>query len=249
MCLITANQIAFHDAVFVVDVLWCAHSPASMAALDALLAALLLDPAVLLLGCGVEANDVPRLSQSYPQLRSVQLVVQHGVASALDVQQLPSLLVQGRGSRRPPSLAAVCAAMLGAPLAKDQQRSAWGARPLTPLQLRYAADDAAVLLEMLSMARSLPRAALLARLAPLCDPGPLPTTPPGAAQSVNPDASSLDAAPASSGGPTTPASSVAVDVPQLLGTWLGRSLPARGQAGVQAALRGVGPDGGPAPLR
>ncbi len=48
-----------------------------------------------------------------------------------------------------PGLSGIVEAQLGAALDKAQQCSAWGRRPLTPEQLRYAAADAACLLALL----------------------------------------------------------------------------------------------------
>lgn len=245
--LLPHTQIAFDDAVVIVDMLWCMANSSTAHAVDALLAVLLLCPAVLLVGCGVEANDVPRLAQSYPTLRSIQLARQHGLARSLDVQQLPSLLMQGQPPRRPPSLSAVCTAVLGAPLAKQQQRSAWGSRPLTPAQLLYAADDAAVLLELLSKVQSLKRAELLGMLAPLCavpavNRNPVEVSP--SSRNGQPSAIVTDDAPCE--GPTrVPSMHVVVDVPLLLDSWLGRVLPAEGRGGVLQVLteHGEGPGG------
>ncbi len=47
-------------------------------------------------------------------------------------------------------LSALCDAQLGLPLDKQLQCSAWGKRPLSSDQLRYAAADAACLLALLA---------------------------------------------------------------------------------------------------
>jgi len=68
--------------------------------------------------------------------------------SYVEVQQLPSQLLYNRPSVRPLSLSTLAMGILGAPLDKTQQCSDWGARPLTPPQIRYAANDAHCLLLM-----------------------------------------------------------------------------------------------------
>lgn len=239
--------------------LWCMLHENTAQAVDALLAVLLLFPRVLVVGCGVQANDVPRLCQSYPALRSTQLAQHHGIARSLDVQQLPSLMVQGQPTRQPPSLAAVCSAVLGAPLSKDEQRSAWGARPLSAAQLGYAAADAAVLLELLSTCASMPRGALLKTFAPLCGAAGAHGAPRQRSPSTCDDAGASpgNLSPSDNGvlplGARVSSIEVVVDVDGLLGTWLGRSLPAVGRGGFLRALaaHGAGPEGGftPAQLR
>ena len=51
-------------------------------------------------------------------------------------------------TRRRMSLTALVELVLGLPLDKTQQCSSWGARPLLPLQLRYAAADAHALVAL-----------------------------------------------------------------------------------------------------
>ena len=65
------------------------------------------------------------------------------VANLLDLQTAARL--KGEDT---PSLARVCARLLRLRLVKDEQRSDWAQRPLTPSQLAYAALDATVLLQL-----------------------------------------------------------------------------------------------------
>lgn len=57
--------------------------------------------------------------------------------------------VQGLPSRTGNSLSGLVAAVLGKPLDKSEQCSAWHERPLSPAQILYAANDAQVLLALL----------------------------------------------------------------------------------------------------
>ena len=63
------------------------------------------------------------------------------LSQVVDVQLLA--IARGLGSRaQMPSLRSACAAFLGANLAKEEQRSEWGHRPLRAKQRDYAALDA-----------------------------------------------------------------------------------------------------------
>ena len=69
-------------------------------------------------------------------------------STAVDVQQMAA--EAGLGSRAVvPSLRATCAHWLGERMSKEEQRSDWAARPLSPEQMRYASLDASMCLRVL----------------------------------------------------------------------------------------------------
>uniref|UniRef100_A0A383VDK1 3'-5' exonuclease domain-containing protein n=1 Tax=Tetradesmus obliquus TaxID=3088 RepID=A0A383VDK1_TETOB len=132
---------------------------AAEAALSAFLLCLLCDPRVVKVGFQL-ASDLDRLQQSYPHLPCFQ----PGAAAAagftapltpagaarlaghVDLLKLsraavPSLVKLPHIS----SLSKLSNALLGKPLDKTEQTSAWDVRPLSSRQLDYAAKDAAVL--------------------------------------------------------------------------------------------------------
>lgn len=132
---------------------------AAEAALSAFLLCLLCDPRVVKVGFQL-ASDLDRLQQSYPHLPCFQ----PGAAAAagftapltpagaarlaghVDLLKLsraavPSLVKLPHIS----SLSKLSNALLGKPLDKTEQTSAWDVRPLSSSQLDYAAKDAAVL--------------------------------------------------------------------------------------------------------
>jgi prolyl-tRNA editing enzyme YbaK/EbsC (Cys-tRNA(Pro) deacylase) len=117
----------------------------------ALLAALLADERLLKLGYGL-AGDLQRLASSYPRLLPPGWTPGGGGARGLvDIADAAAALAPG--VRAGSGLSRLAGDMLGAPLDKRQQRSAWGARPLSAAQLAYAAADAAVLPAILDAMR------------------------------------------------------------------------------------------------
>ena len=124
---------------FVLDLLALAASPATLAALRAAVIGVLADPRLVKVGFGVGAD-----------LKAVALALRPGPGAVQALAVVPPALdlatVPVRGPRR--GLAALVEAVLGRRLAKELQASAWGERPLSAAQVRYAAMDAAVLLPL-----------------------------------------------------------------------------------------------------
>ena len=86
------------------------------------------------------ADDLRRLEQALPGVTA-------GAVAYYDLQGAATAAL-GRSRRRPVGLSVASASLLGVEVDKSQQRSDWTARPLTSLQLRYAALDAQVLLPL-----------------------------------------------------------------------------------------------------
>ncbi|KAK9844108.1 hypothetical protein WJX81_004674 [Elliptochloris bilobata] len=98
------------------------------------------------------AYDLRRLAESYPALPCFgggggPVVTVAGHVDVLRLARATSLSVQHPGPVRL-SLATLTARVIGRRMDKAQQCSAWGARPLTPEQVSYAAADAACLVDM-----------------------------------------------------------------------------------------------------
>jgi prolyl-tRNA editing enzyme YbaK/EbsC (Cys-tRNA(Pro) deacylase) len=109
----------------------------------ALLAALLADARLLKLGYGL-AGDLQRMASSYPRLLPPGWTPGgDGARGLVDIADAAAALAPG--ARAGGGLSRLAGDVLGAPLDKRQQRSAWGARPLAWGQIVYAAADAAVL--------------------------------------------------------------------------------------------------------
>ena len=109
-------------------------------ALDDILTELFRGKHTVVLGFSV-AGDLTRLAASYPNLRCFR-----EYNAVVDLfGQFKSLFPKSRA----PSLSAVCALSFGCGLDKSHQTSAWHLRPLSEVQLSYAAVDAAVLVALM----------------------------------------------------------------------------------------------------
>lgn len=139
-------QISTDDHVFVIDLLALARPPLARQ-LSAALRPLLLEEKVYKLGCGL-TGDLKKLALSYPFVDAFRSV--HGCIdlSALwrDRHMQPGTIKRVPESYRKRSmsvgLSALTEAMVGKPLDKTMQMSNWERRPLSTLQLNYAALDA-----------------------------------------------------------------------------------------------------------
>ncbi|KAK3258710.1 hypothetical protein CYMTET_32256, partial [Cymbomonas tetramitiformis] len=126
-CKVSIVQLAFLDECFVIPIGKMRQAPAT-------LASLLADPAIPKAGVGI-AEDVRRLEMG------------HGlkVKSYLEVRSMAAALGYD-GHKR--GLSALASDLLDLQMDKQLQCSNWGARTLTPEQLRYAALDAWVSREL-----------------------------------------------------------------------------------------------------
>eukprot|EP00803_Ostreobium_quekettii_P003285 evm.model.scf_241.7 EVM.evm.TU.scf_241.7 scf_241:68723-91161(+) len=138
---LAADEVATEDRVFIFDLLTLNRNPR----FDEVLKLAFWRESTMVLGFSV-SGDLAKLSSSYPWVQAFQ-----GVKSILDVQALARLhfnansIQVGNGGNLA-GLSTVARIILGKPLDKSMQVSDWEARPLCPWQLKYAAQDAHVLL-------------------------------------------------------------------------------------------------------
>ncbi|CAE7197020.1 EXD3, partial [Symbiodinium pilosum] len=134
-------QVAAEDFVVVFDLLALAPADRGTAqTLSAILTSLFNHRGIVKLGFGLQ-NDLQRLAASYPHLDCFKQIY-----GTLDLQE--ALMEARRNKGQTTGLSSLCLEFLGSPLSKRLQTSDWGARPLRPEQLSYAALDAHCLLTL-----------------------------------------------------------------------------------------------------
>lgn len=144
-CPVETLQLSTRSAAFVLDMpSLCSSLPAEqLHLLGSALGALLGEPRVLKLGFEI-MGDLDRLAASYGQ----QLPALLRWCGALDLSPLARIAFPGEVTKKRCGLSAVSRALLGKPMDKTMQCSAWHLRPLSAAQLAYGALDAAVLIAL-----------------------------------------------------------------------------------------------------
>ncbi|KAF0691009.1 Aste57867_17691 [Aphanomyces stellatus] len=128
-------QLAFSDTVYILDAVALDNHGADRPLVETVLALIFNSPRFILAGFCV-AGDIHRLRATYPSLDHSCPVL----SNCVEVRRLAVARVGDNVSSW--GLAALVSTYLGQTIEKDQQCSDWGLRPLTPEQLRYAAEDA-----------------------------------------------------------------------------------------------------------